>query len=253
MVTGAAGGLVVSQDPASGNAVDPDQPISVTLGVATTSPSAVVVPDLHGLRVARARELTRSVGLKLVASSAAGYVQSQKPPAGTSVDANTTVTVTVRARVTVRFVVVPDLRGDSVDTARITLAGVGLALSSPATTGTVATQDLPPGRRVATGTIVTVTLELVASPTSSRTRSTPGWHWAVAAGAVLVLLASAGGITVRRLRRRRARPRPTAGPPPRVTCRATAAVVHTRSPRVPAPTVELRIREHATLTTERKP
>jgi beta-lactam-binding protein with PASTA domain len=250
-VTGPPGSPVVSQYPPGGSAAPPDSQVDVGLGVAPTT-STAVVPELHGLRVARARAVVGSVGLKLRASSSDGYVQSQDPAVGTTVAAGTAVTVTVRSRVTVRFVQVPDVRGDSVDAARQRLAGVGLVMASPSTTGTVATQDLPAGRRVAAGTTVTVTLELVAAPTSTTTSPKTGWYWATAAAA-LVLLALAGGFGARRLHRRRRQPRPTAGPPPRVTCRATVDTVDVTSTGPIAPTVDVRVREHATLTMERKP
>jgi hypothetical protein len=80
----------------------------------------------------------------------------------------------------------------------------------------------------------------------------PGWYWVVTAAA-LALLAVAVAVAVRRFRRRRSRPHRRAGPPPRVTARLTVDTVGLRATGPIAPTVDVRVREHASLTMGKNP
>lgn len=220
-----------------------------------------VVPRLIGLTKSALPKVLAAAGLRLgtVTGPIGSPVTNQDPPSGRVVDPGQLVdvglgpdvTTTVGPRGNVRFVQVPDIRGHSLAAARDELAGVGLVMSTRSTSGTVATQNPQPGRRVATGTTVTVTIEVAASTTASATTSWPGRYWAVAV-AVLVLLALAGGFTARRLGHRRPRIRRAIGPPPRITCRTTVDVVHTRPTGLAAPVIDLRVLEHSTLTMERK-
>jgi len=91
----------------------------------------LIVPTVTGMTQTQAEAKLRSVGFKPVVSLATnqaekGKVVDQSPQAGEQYPANTAVTITVSSGP--GEAVVPDVTGQSVDSAKVTLAAVGLTL-----------------------------------------------------------------------------------------------------------------------------
>ena len=102
------------------------------LFTASNGAPKVAVPTVLNLTQAQAEAKLRSVGFKPAASSATnaaekGTVVDQSPQAGEQFPANTTVSITVSSGP--GDTVVPALNGQSVDSAKVTLAAVGLTVS----------------------------------------------------------------------------------------------------------------------------
>lgn len=103
------------------------------LFTASSGAPRVAVPTVVNLTQPQAEAKLRSVGFKPLASFAAnaavkGMVVDQSPQAGEQFPANTVVNITVSSGP--GDVVVPALNGQSVDSAKVTLAAVGLTVSS---------------------------------------------------------------------------------------------------------------------------
>ncbi|MBA3523739.1 MAG: Stk1 family PASTA domain-containing Ser/Thr kinase [Geodermatophilaceae bacterium] len=143
--------LVVDQDPAAGDMVDPDSPVDVTIG---TGPATVLVPQIIGLTEDAARSQLLAEGLEVASvqsqSSAepAGRVVDSSPMAGASVAPNSPVTLFVSTGT----LPMPPVFGLSYDAAVDALAeaGFGNVVSTTLETdkgepGTVVGQDPAPG------------------------------------------------------------------------------------------------------------
>jgi eukaryotic-like serine/threonine-protein kinase len=107
----AAPGIVVDQDPAAGAPMMTGQTVTIVVSsgsgqTTTTAPAAVVVPDVTGMRLARATLVLGQAGLLAAADASlpsddpgsVGTVASQSPVAGGSVPPGTVVNLTVYAR-----------------------------------------------------------------------------------------------------------------------------------------------------------
>jgi beta-lactam-binding protein with PASTA domain len=224
---------ITTQDPTPGTALNPNSFVNVTVEAPQQPPPSkpVTVPNLRGLTQARASALLSQNKLILQVTSGEGLVDSQDPPAGTSVSVGSTVAVILRAPPSSptappssptgrpssptappssltsspsQLVTVPDIRNQSADQARATLDGVGLALqlSGPARAGTVDRQHPDPGAQVPIGSTVTVTLHDVAIAPVSHTRGVPPALWAVV---VAVIVLAVAALTRWLIRRRRPR------------------------------------------------
>jgi hypothetical protein len=209
-------GTIATQDPGPNTVVAAGSEVRVTMTGA--GPHLVPVPDVLGRTVREARSLVSAAGLRLRngGSHPGRRVRTQKPQPGTMVESGSAVAVILQP-VSARLVAVPDLRGQTVDEARETLAGEGLVLADPpADAGNdahVTGQSPAAAALVSPRTPVKVTLE---APVSS---SGPT---AVVAG--LLALAVIGGVAFVR------RPRPPAPPSDRAL---------RPRPRRPDPTVHL--------------
>ncbi len=161
--SGLTAGTIITQQPAAGTAVKRGS--SVTLTAALASPR-VAVPDVtqHGAEDARAMVLAAGlrVGNVIARPSAAtpGLVIAQDPPGGRSVKRGSLIDLTVARMQTV---LVPQLRGITLERARALLGKRGLALGAltplaPDSTESVVTlQDPVAGRRVPKGRPVDLT------------------------------------------------------------------------------------------------
>lgn len=168
-------GMVAYQRPDSGTIVQ--RPITVTLGVTTycQRPERILrVPRMVGLQLADARGVLARAQFALGEVSvrdrldvAAGTVLEQKPAADTEVRVPITVAApanppSVAVIVASDFTVVPRLIGMSEARVRSALERARLVVGefrnapSTATTGTIISQNPPPGTRVEKGTPVSV-------------------------------------------------------------------------------------------------
>jgi len=107
----AVSGIVVGQEPAGGATLMMGQTVTIVVssgsGASTTTlPSAVAVPDVTGMRLARATLVLNRVGLVAQAEASlpsddpgvAGTVASQSPAAGAEVPPGATIRLTVYAK-----------------------------------------------------------------------------------------------------------------------------------------------------------
>ncbi len=176
-------GLVTTQHPAPKTEVRRDS--AVTLHVS----AGLSVPDVVGRPLSDAQTSLRSFAVRaerVASERAEGEVLEQSPAAGTRAAARTTVTLSVSDG---SIVIVPELRGMTLDAARVELLRVGdLNASTPAANdaGTAIVDASVPlaGTRLKRGDTITLTL----LPT------TPWWAWAAgAAGAAALLVAAVAG------------------------------------------------------------
>ncbi len=179
------GGTVLEQDPGPGDLVDKGSKLEVTI---SRGAQQVLVPRVIDLPVDEAREQLEDLGFVVFVDRQfndefeEGIVFEQDPPPGAKRDEGSSVQLTVSQGA--ETAEVPDLTGMTVDQARATLEGEGLALGSiteafcipPQSPGTVCTQDPGPGNEVPPGTAVNITIQSQdesPTPTESPTESPP--------------------------------------------------------------------------------
>jgi serine/threonine-protein kinase len=168
-------GTVISQDPGSGERVDPNSTVSL---VVSSGPDTVVVPDVTGMTEEEARaaiadaELTvGNVSEKDDPSVDAGKVIESNPAAGTNLDRNASVNLIISSG----EVKVPTVVGMTLAEATQELNAAGLKISTTfeygdAPVNTVTDQTYQDAT-VAKGTTVNVTVS--SGPSPSTTTTTP--------------------------------------------------------------------------------
>lgn len=167
-------GLIVSQDPESGEQLSRGDRVDVTVSAGT---EVSIVPELVGLvSIEDARAKLREVGLELgkveqVASEEPeGQVLEQMPAAGTQLDAGTRVDI----KVSNGTQVIPDVKGRSEAQAKAILTNAGFevvveyALDNVAPPGTVISQAPEAGQPGRAGAIVSIVV--VGEPTTDQQR-----------------------------------------------------------------------------------
>ncbi|MGW7369593.1 PASTA domain-containing protein, partial [Streptomyces sp. NPDC054841] len=159
-------GSVMDIDPGPGKRIRDNG--SVTL-VISRGPEIVKVPEVQGKTLAEARSALRKVGLAdgvitkaFSEEFAQGTVISSDPEAGTGRRPDSAVALVVSKGTPVD---VPDVTGESVESATSTLEDAGLKVKvaaervhSPEDAGSVATQSLAEGKQAAEGDTITLTL-----------------------------------------------------------------------------------------------
>ncbi|HEX3785229.1 MAG TPA: Stk1 family PASTA domain-containing Ser/Thr kinase [Pseudonocardiaceae bacterium] len=161
---------VISSTPNSGTPVPVNSQVTLNIGTAPTTINNL--PDLSGLTVQQATQKLQSLGLQLAESpntdttldsSKVNTVvpNSQTPAAGSTVSANSTVTVTLYAAP--QQIQVNDVTGQMYDQAAQNLQGQGFkvkkvmeANADPA--NTVESEDPPGGSVQPKGTVITLTV-----------------------------------------------------------------------------------------------
>ena len=123
----------------------------------------VTTPRFIGGGVLAAREKAKELGLSLREVGTGDTVTAQLPVAGAQIAAGSQMIVYLGEQVPQETVVVPDLTGKTVNTARNQLQNLGLYLdtsgASPATSGVkVASQAVEAGTEVPYGAVINVTL-----------------------------------------------------------------------------------------------
>ncbi len=159
-------GYVVWQEPPPGLAVPPGTGITLSL---SRGPQPIPIPDVTGYEQDLARRLIEAVGLTVaridttVAPQERGVVVSTRPRAGESRLPGDGVTLFVS--VGAPSISVPDLKGLTVEEARVLLEQVGLVLGSTSTRtsnqsepGLIIDQNPAAGTLSAQGAAVRVTL-----------------------------------------------------------------------------------------------
>ena len=126
----------------------------------------VTVPDVRGLDVAIAHGQLNKAGLSGQKEGTGSRVLDQSPPPGVAVPEGTTVVLyTDESAERAGFVEVPSLIGLTLTQAREKLRERGLLMGASGS-GFVASQDPPPGAKVAEGTMVKVFLRMDVGETS---------------------------------------------------------------------------------------
>ncbi|GAA2457881.1 Stk1 family PASTA domain-containing Ser/Thr kinase [Streptomyces glaucus] len=159
-------GTVISTDPRPGARIRSNDSVTLTV---SDGPRTVLLPDVRGYRLDRARSVLEEEGLEpgmvtraFSDSVPKGFVVSTSPETGTKVRAGSAVALTVSRGGPVD---VPDVTGRDPDDARAELEGAGLKvriaagrITSEYDKGQVARQSPGDGARVAEGDTVTLTL-----------------------------------------------------------------------------------------------
>ncbi|MFI6206550.1 Stk1 family PASTA domain-containing Ser/Thr kinase [Streptomyces sp. NPDC051041] len=159
-------GTVISTDPKPGARIRSNDSVTLTV---SDGPRTVLLPDVRGYRLDRARAVLEEEGLEpgmvtraFSDSVPKGFVVSTGPETGTKVRAGSAVALTVSKGGPVD---VPDVAGRDPDDARAELEGAGLKvriaagrITSEYDKGRVARQSPGDGARVAEGDTVTLTL-----------------------------------------------------------------------------------------------
>lgn len=151
--TGDPSGVVIDQDYDAGEQVD--EGTVVTLTLSTTEPS-VEVPNLIGLSVTSAEQITDNLGLSLDGDNS-GIIIDQQPAAGTYVDPDATVSVKTQPFDPVG-VTVPNLVGLSAEEAYEVAEDAGLSLDGE-NHGTVVSQMPDAGDTVEAGSTISVKVD----------------------------------------------------------------------------------------------
>ncbi len=145
--------VVMSQSPSADAQVAFDDPVVITFG------DFVVVPNVVGMLVEKARRTLQEEGLRLAAGSGPGRVTSQQPPAQQLVERKSTVTVTW---VDVETFVVPNIVGFTSAQARQSVEQARLRYAAPAGVDPddeVTGQSPAPGTSARRGDIVSASFE----------------------------------------------------------------------------------------------
>ena len=155
---------VISQDPEAETSAVKGSTVTLTV---SSGPSQVTIPNLDGFSFNQAKTLLEGDQFKLKVKKeeqdsdlAAGQVINSDPPAGTSVDVGSNVTVKVsRGQVTV-----PNLVGMDIEDAQQTLDDLKLKYTtkqdpaSPAPKDSVTAQSVAQGEKVPPGTSIELTV-----------------------------------------------------------------------------------------------
>ncbi|MBV9415711.1 MAG: Stk1 family PASTA domain-containing Ser/Thr kinase, partial [Solirubrobacterales bacterium] len=157
-------GTVIAQDPQGGTKARDGSTVSLTV---SSGPGNATVPPVVGETLAQAKSSLEAVSLKpgseLKQSSSdvdAGRVIDSSPPAGSSVQVGSKVTLIVSTGPP--DVQVPDVTSEDVGTAKATLEGRGFnvvvtdEVTDTAAPGTVLSQDPAGGRSVPSGSTITL-------------------------------------------------------------------------------------------------
>ena len=124
-------GEIISQDPEAGESVEAGSEISVVI---CAESDTAEVPDVVGDSVSSAESKIREAGLvpereyKTDSSTEAGYVISQSPSPGSTVDSGSTVTIVVSQGS--ESVQVPDVTGMSESSAKSAIKSAGLSVGT---------------------------------------------------------------------------------------------------------------------------
>jgi beta-lactam-binding protein with PASTA domain len=178
-------GIVSRQEPQEGTRIDPQTGV-VEIWV-STGPPMTTVPDVRDRTEADAVALLREANLepnivRINSGREAGTVTGQDPAPGEEVEEGTAVRINVSMGP--RPIEVPNVVGQSFESAQSTLQGAGLAVGerrdveSDEPEGTVVSQDPEPGDEVARGT--PVTLEVSQGPGTTPVPDVTGFDEQVA-------------------------------------------------------------------------
>ena len=177
-------GIVLEQSPPAGQVVSPGDPVNLVVSV---EPGKELVPDVTGRPLAQAQSAIQEAGFRFrnpvyepSDTVPEGSVIRTDPPAGTSLEANSQITIIVSSGV--EQLNVPAVVGDEADAAQRELEGAGFVVQRETRTlapgdsnvGKVMSQNPNGGRQAPKGSTITITVGVAeaTTTTSSTTSST---------------------------------------------------------------------------------
>ena len=177
-------GIVLEQSPPAGEIVSPGDPVNLVVSV---EPGKELVPDVAGRPLAQAQSAIQEAGFRFrnplyepSDSVPEGSVIRTDPPAGTSLEANSQITIIVSSGV--EQINVPAVVGDEADPAQRELEGAGFVVQRQPRTlnpgdsnvGRVMSQTPNGGQVARKGSTVTIVVGVAeaTTTTSSTTSST---------------------------------------------------------------------------------
>ncbi len=178
----AAVGLVVEQDPVAGTIVGADELVTIWVGV---EPGKELVPDVDGRPLAQAQAAIQEAGFRFRDpvyepndTVPEGTVIRTDPPAGTSLEPNSYITIIVSSGI--EQVVVPPVVGDEAGAAQAELEAAGFKVERQTQTlapgdsnvGRVMSQDPAGGREADKGRTVTIVVGVAQATTTTTTTPT---------------------------------------------------------------------------------
>lgn len=160
---------IISQNPESGSTVREGRVVTVVVSKGTEK---ITVPDLSNKTVDDAKLILKKKELEIGEISneydesvPEGKVCSQSPGSEEKVEKNTKIDITVSMGPKPIMVTVPDLRGQTLDEAKIALQNIGLTIGSVSDSesnfvekGQIISQSLEPGTETQQGTSVTIVI-----------------------------------------------------------------------------------------------
>ena len=173
-------GLVITVDPPEGTSVDAGTHVRL---VVSSGPVQVKVPDVLDQDANAAHDTLRNAGLKFtdtqeVSDKPKGTVIAQSPPAGTTLDKNSTVELTISKGSDTASV--PDLTGQTQDQATQALQTLGFqvqvrnkAVTDQAQDGKVVNQVPDAGRKLKKGRTVIIYIGRFQQPSNPGTPAEP--------------------------------------------------------------------------------
>ncbi len=178
----APAGIVLEQSPPAGTVVSPGDPVNLVVSV---EPGKELVPDVTGRPLAQAQSAIQEAGFRFrnpvyepSDSVAEGSVIRTDPPAGTSLEANSQITIIVSSGV--EQLNVPAVVGDEADAAQRELEGAGFVVQRETRTlapgdsnvGKVMSQTPSGGQQARKGSTVTITVGVAEATTTTSTTTT---------------------------------------------------------------------------------
>ena len=175
-------GIVLEQSPPAGQIVSPGDPVNLVVSV---EPGKELVPDVTGRPLAQAQSAIQEAGFRFrnpvyepSDSVAEGSVIRTDPPAGTSLEANSQITIIVSSGV--EQLNVPAVVGDEADAAQRELEGAGFVVQRETRTlapgdsnvGKVMSQTPSGGQQARKGSTVTITVGVAEATTTTSTTTT---------------------------------------------------------------------------------
>ncbi len=162
-------GHIISQKPESGSTVREGRAVAVVVSKGTEK---ITVPDLSNKTPDEAKNILKKKELAIGEvvndydeSVPSGKICSQSPGSEEKVDKNTKIDVTVSIGPKPIMVTVPELRGQTLDDARVALQNVGLTIGSTSEAesdsvekGRIISQSYEPGAEIQQGSSVTIVI-----------------------------------------------------------------------------------------------
>ena len=175
-------GIVLEQSPAAGTVMAPGDPVNLVVSV---EPGKELVPDVAGRPLAQAQSAIQEAGFRFrnpvyepSDTVNEGSVIRTDPPAGTSLEANSQITIIVSSGV--EQLNVPAVVGDEADAAQRELEGAGFVVQRQTRTlspgdsnvGKVMSQTPNGGQQADKGSTVTITVGVAEATTTTSTTTT---------------------------------------------------------------------------------
>lgn len=170
-------GKVASQTPEAGKTVKENRLVTIYI---SKGGEEVTMPDLTGMSQSDAEEQLSKLKLKVgkivleYSDKPKGTILKQSVAPNAKTTKGSSVDLVISKGKEVKKVIVPDVRGQSVESAKAALSAAGLNVSASAASGQVTAQSIPAGSEVDSGSSINLTVsDRASSVTSDRNDSQP--------------------------------------------------------------------------------